>query len=203
MQLGPRFVEAVAFAIDCHKDQPRKGARIPYIGHPLGVAALVIEDGGSEDQAIAAILHDTVEDCEQVLEATIRENFGDTIADMVMWCTKLPDSAEFVRSRLGEPPIPLYGKRELVWRIGHSDFPVDALTVALADKYFNANAIAVDYEAIGESLWSRFNATRRETLEYYEGLSEVFGAKAASGFESRWLTPFQVCVEQITDKSAR
>lgn len=87
-ELGPRFAEALMYAFEAHADQARKGTDIPYVGHLLGVAALVIEDGGSEDEALAALLHDAVEEQggEAMLEE-IRRRFGGAVADMVEACS--------------------------------------------------------------------------------------------------------------------
>ena len=85
--LTDRFTRAVDYARVAHADQVRKGTDIPYLTHLLGVAVLVIEHGGSEDQAIAGLLHDTIEDCGQAHEAIIRATFGDKVADIVVACT--------------------------------------------------------------------------------------------------------------------
>jgi (p)ppGpp synthase/HD superfamily hydrolase len=85
--LTDRFSCAVDYARIAHAAQFRKGSHIPYIYHLLGVASLVIEFGGSEDQAIAGLLHDTLEDCGASHEAAIREQFGDAVADIVKDCT--------------------------------------------------------------------------------------------------------------------
>lgn len=194
---GPRFSEAVRFAAECHEGQYRKGTTIPYISHPIAVAAMVLEDGGDEDQAIAAVLHDTIEDCPGVTEEVIGERFGDTVADLVVCCTKSRGAGDQMAARFGRPPGAMSSKTEFVWRIRQPGFPVEALTVAIADKCHNASAISGDLRMVGEGLWSRFNASRAETIAYYEGLVAAFRERSTAGFETRWLGPFERTVEGI------
>ena len=160
---SPRFSSALAFAADLHREQTRKGTDIPYIAHLLAVAALVIEHGGDEDQAIAALLHDAVEDQGgQETLAQIRQRYGERVAGLVDACTdsyeKGPEKAEW-KPRKEKYLASLPGK------------PSDALLVSAADKLHNATAILEDYLVQGEALWSRFNGGR-QSLWYYRGLVE-------------------------------
>jgi (p)ppGpp synthase/HD superfamily hydrolase len=169
--LGDRFRRALVIAFDLHRGQVRKGSKgIPYIGHLLGVTSLVIEDGGDEDEAIAALLHDGPED--QGGRATldrIRAEFGDRVADIVEGC-----------SDTLEDPKPPWRERKEAYLAHLEHAPPEVLQVSLADKLHNARAILSDYREVGEELWSRFRGTREESLWYYKSLVEIF-ARRCSG----------------------
>jgi (p)ppGpp synthase/HD superfamily hydrolase len=154
--LGDNFVRAVAYAVELHGDKARKATTIPYLTHLFAVCSLVLEDGGSEKQAIAALLHDGPEDCggEPIL-AEIRRRFGDEVADIV---NGLSDAMPGVRE---EKPPWQERKDRYLSRLGHEPEPV--LRVSLADKLHNARSIALDRTRIGEAVWSRFNADRGST----------------------------------------
>jgi (p)ppGpp synthase/HD superfamily hydrolase len=163
--LGDRFRRALVFAFDLHGGQVRKGSKgIPYIGHLLGVTSIVIEDGGDEDEAIAALLHDGPED--QGGRATlerIRNEFGDRVAGIVERCSDTLDD-----------PKPPWRERKEAYLAHLEEAPDEVLRVSLADKLHNARAILSDYREVGEGLWSRFNGTREESLWYYRSLVEIF-----------------------------
>jgi (p)ppGpp synthase/HD superfamily hydrolase len=169
--LGECFQRALVFACELHRDQVRKGSKgIPYIAHLLGVASIVIEDGGDEDEAIAALLHDGPEDRggRATLER-IRHEFGDRVADIVEGC-----------SDTLEDPKPPWRERKEAYLVHLEEAPDEVLRVSLADKVHNARAILSDYREVGEELWSRFNGTREESLWYYRSLVEIF-ARRCSG----------------------
>lgn len=159
-----RFDEALRFASALHRSQTRKGSDIPYISHLMAVSALVIEYGGNEDQAIAALLHDAAEDQggEPTLHA-IESRFGSTVARIVADCTDA-----------WIEPKPPWRQRKEAYLAALSHKPESSLLVSLADKTHNASAIVRDREAIGEAVWERFNAGRDGTLWYYAALSGVF-----------------------------
>lgn len=162
--LGERFDEALQFAAATHRTQMRKASGIPYLGHLLGVCSLVIEDGGSEDEAIGALLHDAAEDRggERML-AEIRTRFGDHVADIVAAC-----------SDTFETPKPPWCERKRTY-IAHLDGQPEAvLRVSLADKLFNARAILRDFLVVGDDLWDRFKADRDRQLWYYRELADRF-----------------------------
>ena len=162
--LSSRFDDALAFAVDLHREQPRKGTGVPYVSHLLSVAALVLENGGSEDQAIAALLHDAVEDQGgKPRAAEIRERFGDLVAEIVDGCTDTDVSPK--------PPWRLR-KEAYVARVRNE--PAHVRLVSAADKLHNARTMVTDLRIHGPALWERFNAGRDETLWYLESLVAAF-----------------------------
>ncbi len=164
-----RLMDAAAFAMTIHADQVRKGADTPYIGHLLGVASLVLEHGGDEDQAIAGLLHDAVEDQGADQEAVIREHFGDRVADIVVGCTDA--------DTLPKPPW-RERKERYVEHLGHAS--PDILLVSCADKVHNARAIVTDLKTHGDAVFDRFKAGKDGTLWYYTTLAEVFERRLTS-----------------------
>lgn len=162
--LTKRFDEALAYAVDLHRGQPRKGTGVPYVSHLLSVAALVLEHGGSEDQAIAALLHDAVEDQggKPTAEA-IRARFGDLVADIVDGCT---DTDIF--------PKPPWRERKEAYLARLRREPAHVRLVSAADKLHNARTMVTDLRILGPDLWKRFNAGRDETLWYLGALVEAF-----------------------------
>ncbi len=169
--LTARFNEALALALELHSGQKRKGTGVPYASHLLAVASLVLETGGDEESAIAALLHDAVEDCggRPVLDA-IRARFGARVAHIVDGCTDAYVS-----------PKPPWKERKLQY-LEHLGTEADeaVLLVANADKLHNARSVLRDYRAIGEKLWGRFTASRDETLWYYREVSELLARRRPS-----------------------
>ena len=164
--LTDRFQDAVAMAVDLHRYQPRKGTRIPYLCHLLGVSSLVLEGGGSEDQAIAGLLHDAQEDAGgPATLCLIRDKFGEAVADIVEGCSE----------RYNEQKLPwLQRKLEYLSRI-----PTESASIQLvssADKIHNARSILTDLNALGDELWGRFSGGRDGTVWYYRSLSDAFSA---------------------------
>jgi GTP pyrophosphokinase len=161
--LGTRFVEALRLAVDLHSRQARKGSNVPYIGHILGVCGLVIDSGGSEDEAIAAVLHDAVED--QGGAATlerIRTHFGSNVAAIVEACS----DADML-------PKPPWRARKEAYVQHLRTAPTSVLRVSLADKLNNLRAILQDYGQIGGALWARFDS-ESDPIWYYGTLLRVF-----------------------------
>jgi len=162
--LTVRFDEALAFASRIHRIQCRKGTCIPYLSHLLAVCAIALENGADEDQAIAALLHDAVEDqggLEQ-LEA-IRDLFGQDVAAMVWDCT---DTVE--------EPKPDWRPRKEAYIASLAAKPCRSLAVSLADKTHNAGAINADLRAHGSVVWDRFTGRKEGTLWYYSALADAF-----------------------------
>lgn len=163
-RLGSRFDEALVFTAQKHSGQSRKQSNVPYLTHPLSVAALVLEAGGDEDQAIAALLHDVVEDCggAPVLEE-IRQRFGERVAGIVDACS---DTDE-------EPKPPWRARKERY--LGHlREAGEDVRLVSVADKLHNVRSIVADYREIGDAVWERFAGRREGSLWYYRALLDIF-----------------------------
>jgi (p)ppGpp synthase/HD superfamily hydrolase len=168
--LTKRFDEALAYAVRLHAAQLRKGTEIPYVSHLLGVCALVLEDGGDENEAIASLLHDAGEDAggrQRVDE--IRRRFGDEVEGIV---EDTSDSLEI--------PKPPWRDRKESYLAHLETASRAALRVSLADKLHNARAIVRDYEQIGEEVWNRFNAPRDAVLWYYRSLADIFRRRSTS-----------------------
>jgi len=164
VRLGPRFLRAFLFAADKHSGQARKASTIPYIAHLMGVASLALEAGGDEDIAIAALLHDVVEDCGGApMLKEVRRRFGKHVAEMVDGCT----DADTV-------PKPPWRERKEKYIRRLKTEASDARLVSASDKLNNIRSIISDYRAIGESVWSRFNGGRDGTLWYYRTLRDEF-----------------------------
>jgi len=162
--LGPRFLRAFHFAAEKHARQTRKASTIPYIAHLMGVASLVLEAGGDEDLAIAALLHDVVEDCGGApMLKEVRRRFGERVAGIVDGCT---DAYEIPKPPWRER------KENYIRRLKREN--VDTRLVSAADKLNNIRSILADYRAVGESVWSRFNGGRDGTLWYYRTLRGEF-----------------------------
>lgn len=163
-RLGPRFLRAFVFAAEKHKRQTRKASSIPYVAHLMGVASLVLEAGGDEDLAIAALLHDVVEDCGGVpMLKEVRRRFGARVAKVVDGCTDAyTDPKPPWRER----------KQSYIARLRNED--EETRLVSAADKLNDVRSIVSDYRAIGESIWSRFNGGREGTLWYYRSLRDEF-----------------------------
>lgn len=163
-QLGERFAQALSLANELHANQVRKGSPTPYIAHLLGVTALVLEHGGDEDMAIAALLHDAVEDQGgmQTLDL-IRQKFGNRVAQIVLACS---DAFEL--------PKPPWQQRKDAYLAHLPDISRDARLVSLADKLHNARSILISLYQQGPQVWQRFNGGREGTLWYYQALLQVF-----------------------------
>lgn len=173
--LTDRFDQALLLASRLHRDDVRKGGRVPYFSHLMSVAALVLEDGGDEDEAIAALLHDSLEDCPDLVSAAeIEEQFGSRVRHIVVACTDTPPDYAG-----GRKPEWLNRKRAYLALIASGDIP---LRVSMADKVHNARSILRDHRIDGEAVWDRFSATRAQTLWYYRALIDAYRAAGASGF---------------------
>jgi GTP pyrophosphokinase len=169
--LSARFTEALAYATDVHRGQLRKGTATPYVSHLLAVCSLVLEDGGSEDEAIAALLHDAVEDAGgQERLADIRKRFGDGVADIVWGCSDTDQS-----------PKPPWRERKRRYIEHVRTASASIRRVSCADKLHNAWATLRDYRVHGETLWERFNASGDETLWYYRELIAAFREAGETG----------------------
>ncbi|HLV87408.1 MAG TPA: HD domain-containing protein [Candidatus Sulfotelmatobacter sp.] len=162
--LGKRFLRAFEFAAKKHAGQGRKTTSIPYIAHLMGVTSLVLEAGGDEDLAIAALLHDVVEDCGGApMLKEVRRRFGKRVAKIVDGCT---DADTY-------PKPPWRDRKErYIARLKGEDS--ETRLVSAADKLNNVRSILADYRAMGEFIWQRFNGGREGTLWYYRTLRDEF-----------------------------
>lgn len=164
MALTARFEEALVYATRLHAGQARKGTTIPYISHLLAVAGIVLENGGNEDEAIAALLHDAIED--QGGAATreeIRRRFGNTVVEIVDSCT----DAEIMPKPPWKPR-----KEAYIARMRHASASVRLVSVA--DKLHNTRSILADYRVLGDALWHRFTGGKEGTLWYYRSLVTAY-----------------------------
>jgi GTP pyrophosphokinase len=162
--LSNRFTEALVYATELHANQKRKGGKVPYISHLLTVASVVLEYGGNEDEAIAALLHDAVED--QGGPATrevIRQKFGENVAAIVDGCTD---------SDITPKPPWQARKEEYINHIPTASASVRL--VSAADKLHNAWSILKDYRLYGEAVWQKFHGGKAGTLWYYRSLVTAF-----------------------------
>ena len=169
--LTDKFSKAVSVANYAHYDQTRKGTTIPYIAHPLAVASLAIEFGANEDQAIAALLHDAIEDGGAEYEQLILENFGESVLAMVQGCTDgVPDAN-------GEKAD--WWERKSAYLDHLEKAADDVLLVSGADKLHNARAIVIDLREVGPAVFDRFKAGMKGTLWYYRNLADIFSRRGA------------------------
>jgi GTP pyrophosphokinase len=164
VKLSSRFTDAFAYARELHAEQMRKGTAVPYLAHLMHVAAVVIEHGGTEDEAIAALLHDAVED--QGGPPTLRaiiERFGEDVGAIVSGC-----------SDTDVVPKPPWRERKERY-IAHVRTTARSVRlVSAADKLHNARSILADYRVLGDALWSRFSGGKDGTLWYYRALLEAY-----------------------------
>ncbi|WP_448379964.1 HD domain-containing protein [Gloeomargarita sp.] len=175
--LGTRFAQALVYAHELHQNQVRKGTSIPYISHLMAVSALALEHGANEDQAIAALLHDSLEDApqysgrsRQVIEREIAAQFGTHVLHMILNCTDTH----------GEGQKADWWQRKKAY-LQHLEAVDEAvLLIANADKLHNAQCIWRDYQQLGEALWARFTAGKEGTLWYYQNLAELFNRRRPS-----------------------
>ncbi len=166
MSYGEKFERALVYAARLHGDQYRKGTGVPYVTHLLAVAAIVGENGGTEDEVVAALLHDAPEDRggEARLD-DIRVRFGERVAEIVAGCT---DTYEV--------PKPPWRERKEQYLAHLATAPEPVRLVSAADKLHNARSVLADYRAVGEYLWERFTGGREGTLWYYRAVVESLGA---------------------------
>lgn len=166
-KLGPRLQQAFRYAAKMHAGQARKATTVPYLSHLMAVASLVLEAGGDEEMAIAALLHDVVEDCGGMPRLReIRKMFGARVARIVEGCT---DS-------FTEPkPDWIERKKGYLEEVKHADH--ETRLVSASDKLHNVRTILADYRKDGDAIWLRFNGKKEGTLWYYRALSDEYTRK--------------------------
>jgi (p)ppGpp synthase/HD superfamily hydrolase len=155
-QYSERLDDALIFVASEFRHQIRKGSGVPYLSHLLQVAATVAEHGGDEEQIVAALCHDYLEDIDGATREVLVARFGDRVADFVV---ALSDAT-------GQPKPP-WKDRKLAYLARLREEPGALKLISAADKLHNASAIVRDRRQVGEAVWARFNPTREETLWYY------------------------------------
>ena len=170
-EITTRFAAALSLAVEAHGGQYRKGTNIPYIAHPLAVASLVLRYGGDEDLAVAALLHDAIEDGGARYAFLIRDNFGARVSHIVEGCT------DGVPNMAGVKAPWRARKENYLARL--RDVDEDILLVVGCDKLTNASDILDDFRTIGTVVFNRFSVPRHETLWYYRQVTEVLAERGS------------------------
>ena len=163
-----RFAEATRFAMESHRDHVRRGTEIPYVSHLLQVAGLVLEFGGDADQAIAGLLHDTLEDCEEVTAETLEAQFGTEVARIVQSCTDVLEG-----DVPGKKSPWLLRKQRYIEHLRGAD--ARARLVSGCDKLDNLRSLLADLHAEGVATLERFKGTPAQMRWYYEEVRRALG----------------------------
>jgi (p)ppGpp synthase/HD superfamily hydrolase len=180
--LDQKFIRAVEEACSLHRTQVRKGTSVPYEAHLLGVASLVLEGGGTQREAIAALLHDSLEDTSATPER-IRKRFGGKVSRIVVACTDVPVGAGRKKKRKKKQKQPRdaanWRERKLrsIEHLCDPDASESVLRVRAADALYNARAVLADLRRYGPEAWGRFNAGAVDQLWYYRSLSIVLSRR--------------------------
>ena len=186
--LSSRFAEALTLAYVLHGQDTRKSTGIPVLAHLLGVCSLVLYDGGDEDEAIAALLHDALEDKPHLITSEdLKSRFGARVLSIVETSTDTP-----VDFKGGEKP-PWRGRKEAYLKHARHADPA-LLRVTVADKVDNLRTMLADYRLVGDELWTRFNAGQADQVWYY---SEAADAYRQAGFSSPLLEQLELLVDQL------
>lgn len=195
--LTARFEDAIVYATRLHRAQLRKGTNVPYLAHLIGAASIALEHGADEDEAIAALLHDAIED--QGRDGATRDEigarFGAEVLAIVQGCT----DAE------GAP-----GREKPPWRARKEQYlrhlreaPPSTRLVSASDKLHNARAILADYHTLGDEIWARFSGGREGTLWYYRALVDAFRAADSERTMNRLIDELDRTVGEVERLSAR
>ena len=185
VKLTDRFEQALVLANQIHAIQKRKDSGAPYMAHLLGVAALVLEDGGSEDEAIAALLHDSAEDHggEEILK-TIGEKFGEKVAQIVRECS----------DTLEQEKPPWKPRKQAHLKLLENALP-ETIRVMMADKVYNARTLLYGLESNGDEVWRNFKGGREGTIWYFREMYALF-SKRSSSFMLRELARLIAALEE-------
>ncbi len=191
--LSARFEDAVSYAAKAHADQVRKGSGVPYVAHLLGVAALVLEDRGGEDEAIAALLHDAVEDQGGPTRLEdIRGRFGEPVAEIVEGCS------DSIREE-GQPKADWWERKcahlDHLAHVG-GDLAAPLLRVSMADKLSNLRATVRDAGLNGDGFWKVFRQGAASQLWYYGRMNDIFRARCP---ESTMLPELEALLAQLAE----
>jgi (p)ppGpp synthase/HD superfamily hydrolase len=183
-KLTEKFEKALVYATQLHSLQFRKQGGVPYISHLLSVAALVLEDGGNEDEAIAALLHDAVEDQGGMkTREVILEQFGENITAIVDGCTE----SSFIDKLL-------WRDRKVCYLQQISQGSMSVRRVALADKLHNARSTLSEIRERGEMIWGKFAGGKQGTLWFYHEFVEIY---ESDNFQSMWLRELKEVLSQL------
>lgn len=187
-QISQRLYQALEFTFKLHGRDARKTSNVPYIAHLLSVCAMVQQDGGDEDEAIAALLHDALEDkAEETNRQEIGELFGERVVTIINASIDVPLDYE------GGAKPPWRQRKEAYLAHVHTVDPV-LLRVTIADKVDNVRAILADYQRLGDRLWKRFNAGKQDQLWYYKSCVDAY---EFAGCRGPLLEELSRLVEQI------
>ena len=185
MPYTEKLNDALVYAADVHRDQTRKGTSVPNVTHLLAVAAIVGENGGTEDEVVAALLHDAPEDAGgEARLKDIRLRFGAAVAGIVAGCTDTY-----------EDPKPPWRERKEAYLAHLAKAPKPVRLVSAADKLHNARSILKDLDTVGEEPWSRFSATKAQSLWYYDAV--------AHALSEGWSHPLAGELRQVVDELLR
>ncbi|HET9515860.1 MAG TPA: HD domain-containing protein [Gemmatimonadales bacterium] len=192
MTLGPRLGAAAELAVKLHGTQVKKRTETPYLAHLFSVCSLVLADGGSENEAIAALLHDALEDRpDAITPEAIQDRFNEEVLEIVVACTDVPPGWKG-----GEKPPWFKRKRDYIERVRHE--PARFLRVALADKVDNIRSILRDHGELGDALWRRFNGGQTGSVWYYH---KLLGAFRDAGLSGRRLDEYDKLVGQLLNQT--
>lgn len=174
-KITPRLFEAVQLAFDLFGRDARKSSDVPVLSHLLAVCSIVQFDGGDEDEAIAALLHDTLEDKpEFITRDDLRKRFGDRVVKIIEISTDTPDDY------MGgvKPP---WRERKTAYLDHARQTPPELLRVTIADKIDNARAILSEYQRVGDRIWEKFNAGKEDQVWYYNQSVHAYDEAGCSG----------------------
>jgi (p)ppGpp synthase/HD superfamily hydrolase len=186
--ISSRLADAIELVIQLHGRDARKQSPVPVIAHLLSVCALVQHDGGDEDEAIAALLHDSLEDKPDLMSAAkIEERFGSRVLQLVRISTDTPEDYAG-----GEKPPWRFRKETYLAHVRETD--PSLLRITVADKVDNLRALLADHARLGDVLWSRFNAPKADQLWYYRAAAQAY---RDAGFSGPLLTELDRLVESL------
>ncbi|MDD2857916.1 MAG: HD domain-containing protein [Candidatus Nanopelagicales bacterium] len=187
LTLTQRYFDAVAYAAEAHAWQARKGGNIAYMSHLLGVSSLVIEAGGDEDQAIAGLLHDVVEDQGGLQRlADVRRRYGDRVAGIVLGCSDSLDGDDGYWMD--------YWERKQAYLDRLETEPPELVMVSIADKVHNARALVTDLEYSGVAVFNKFHGSAREIIHYYR---ECLRIGRAADVSHVLTSPLEVAIRDV------
>lgn len=187
--VSPIIMKAMDFAAKVHRTQPRKGSRMPYLIHPLGVAKILIDNNEPDEVVAAGILHDVIEDCREdhlVTIPDIRKEFGDYVGDLVEHATEPNHDTDSWESRKHHTIEYLKGLKDL-----------SAVSLICADKLDNLLSIQEDLKRHGESVWTRFSRPKKDQIWYYTALAEVFAERADEAPDKSLFREFSETVRTV------